>query len=406
MNFKNWLINEVDWEGDPSKYGFSDVNKRCMSIEEFVEGLNKELERYQKEPRERERFFKSAEKVPTTQLLPQYTKSALEDLVDPQTNKISNETVLDFVKSITAMPATIFDEGEKSKHTNELDPNVHTVNTGIPALRAIVFDKDQQKFYSINTCKGAGSCIVDCYALKGFYVLSDGKNRKLHQRVNLIVNDPNAYYREAFYELQSIAYTEISQGKSLKIRWNDAGDWFSRTYYNIAVKITKELKKIKTKDIDGKEINFADHIFSYGYTKQSDFIDLAKKDGITMNFSMGAKQDEINKVNINKTKMSVIVPKEVFDKVFERHVRDEPPVYKPKMSQETLREKVREWAVRSEYITPEEELLYTSELVRIPEGKSPFWKGGQKYSVIVLPFGDSDISAYRHDVHYTFLMQH
>lgn len=401
MNFKNWIINEIDWEGN-----FSDVNKSCMSIEEFVEGLNQQLERYKTTPKERERFPRNAELNPERHRFPQYTASDLEKIADPQTNKISNETVRDFIKSITAIPTTIFDEGEKSKHTNELDPNVHTVNTGIPALRAIIFDKDQQKFYSINTCKGAGSCINECYALKGFYVLSDGKNRKLHQRVNLLVNDPNAYYRQAFYELQSIAMKEIPLGKSLKIRWNDAGDWFSETYYNIAVKITKELKKIKIKDIDGKKINFADHVLSYGYTKQGDFIDLAKKDGITMNFSMGAKKDEINKVDKDKTKMSVVVPTEVFNKVFERHKKNEPPVYKLGMSQETLREKVREWAVKFEYIKPEEKLLYTSELVRIPEGKSPFWKDGQKYSVIVLPFGDSDIAAYRHDVHYTFLMQH
>jgi len=406
INFKNWLLKEADWEGDPSNYGFSDVNKSCMTIDEFIDGLNKQLERYQTKEKERDRFPRHAELEPEKHRFPQYTSHDLTNITDPETNKISKETVMDFVKSITSMPATIFDEGEKSKHTNELDPNVFTVNTGIPALRAIVFDKEHQKFYSINTCKGAGSCIVDCYALKGFYVLSDGKNRKLHQRVNLLVNDPKAYYSKAFYELQSVAHREIPQGKSLKIRWNDAGDWFSKTYYNIAVKITKELKKSKSRDVNGKEINFADKIMSYGYTKQGDYMDLSKKHGITMNFSMGAKQDEIDKVNISKAKMSVVVPSEVFKGILERHKKDEPPVYKSGMSQEVLRERVRQWAVKNGYIKPEEKLLYTNEIVRIPEDKSPFWKGGQKYNVIVMPFGDSDVAAYRHDVHYTFLMQH
>lgn len=406
MNFKSWLLNEADWEGDPSNYGFSDVSKICMTVDEFIDGLNKQLERYQQKAKERDRFPRHAELEPEKHKFPQYTSSDLAKITDRETNKISRETVMDFVKSITNMPATIFDEGEKSKHTNELDPNVFTVNTGIPALRAIVFDKEHQKFYSINTCKGAGSCIVDCYALKGFYVLSDGKNRKLHQRVNLLVNDPNAYYSKAFYELQSIAHREIPQGKSLKIRWNDAGDWFSKTYYNIAVKITKELKKSKARDVDGKEISFADKILSYGYTKQGDYMGLSKKHGITMNFSMGAKQDEINKVDISKAKMSVIVPKEVFQGILEKHKRDEPPVYKAGMSQEALRERVRQWAVEGEYIKPEEKLFYTNEIVRIPEDKSPFWKGGKKYNVIVMPFGDSDVAAYRQDVHYTFLMQH
>ena len=104
--------------------------------------------------------------------------------------------------------------------------------------------------------------------------------------------------------------------------------------------------------------------------------------------------------------MSVVVPSEVFKGILERHKKDEPPVYKSGMSQEVLRERVRQWAVKNGYIKPEEKLLYTNEIVRIPEDKSPFWKGGQKYNVIVMPFGDSDVAAYRHDVHYTFLMQH
>lgn len=405
MKFKDWLVNEINWEGDPSKYGFSDVSKTCMSIDAFVDGLNKQLDRYQQQTaKERERFPRHAELEPEKHLIPQYTKKSLVNTADKETGEINKETVMQFVQSITAMPKTIFDEGEKSKHTNELDPNVHTINTGIPALRAIVFDKDKQEFYSINTCKGAGSCIINCFALKGFYVLSDGKNKKLHQRVNLLVNDPHIYYQKALSELLSIAYREIPQGKFLKIRWNDAGDWFSRTYYNIAVKITKELKKIRM-NVNGKKINFADHVLSYGYTKQGEFIDSARKHGMVMNFSMGAKQDEIQKVNMKNTKMSVIVPREVFSNVFAKRKKDDALDYKPGMNQEILRQKVREWAVQQGYATPEEHLVYTHELVKIPESKLPFWKG-TKYNVIVMPSGDSDVAAYRRDVHHTFLMEH
>jgi hypothetical protein len=245
MNFKNWLMNEVNWRKDPSKYGFSDVSATCIPIETFIEGLNKQLERYRQSSKERDRFPRHAELEPQRQLLPQYSSASLGRIVDPSRDKITKESVLDFIKNITSMPATIFDEGEKSKHSNELDPNVYTINTGIPALRAIVFDKAEEKFYSINTCKGAGSCIVDCFALKGFYVLSDGKNIKLHQRINLLVNSPEEYYRKALEELKAVALREIPKGKVLKIRWNDAGDWFSKTYYNIAIKITKDLKNIK-----------------------------------------------------------------------------------------------------------------------------------------------------------------
>lgn len=418
MNFRDWFINEVQWEEDPSKYGFSDVSARCISIDEFVAGLNKQLERYQQSAKERERFPRHAELEPKRQLLPQYTASDIHGIVDPSKGKVTRETVMDFVDSITQMPNTIFDEGEKSKHSNELDPNVFTINTGIPALRAVVFDKAAQKFYSINTCKGAGSCIVDCFALKGFYVLSDGKNRKLHQRINLLVNEPEEYYRKALEELKAVAFREIPNGKILKIRWNDAGDWFSKTYYNIAMKITKDLKNIKlhldmgepslfkTTRKKQKPIDFSDKILSYGYTKQGEYIELGKKHGMLMNFSLGAKQEELGKVDISKTKMSVIVPRDVFEGVFNKKTKDEPISYKVGMSKEALRQKVRLWAISKGHIDADEPLLFTDELVRMPESKNPFWRGGKKYNVLVMPSGDSDIGAYRHDVHYTFLMQH
>jgi hypothetical protein len=125
-----------------------------------------------------------------------------------------------------------------------------------------------------------------------------------------------------------------------------------------------------------------------------------------MNFSLGAKQNELSKVDIRKTKMSVIVPREVFADVFNKKLRDEPFTYKAGMSKEILRRKVNDWALNQGYIDNSEDLLFTDELVKIPEEIKPFWSGGKKYNVLVMPNGDSDIGAYRHDVHYTFLMQH
>lgn len=419
MDFKNWILSEVNWETDPSEYGFSDVSKTCMDIDQVVDGLNKILDRYElsKKDRADSPFPRSAEFAPKKQLVPQFSAGNLYGIVGDK-GRFTQQTVMEFIEEITKPPKTIFDEGEKSKHTNELDLNVFTVNTGITALRAIVYDKNENKFYSVNTCKGAGSCIVGCYALKGFYVMNDGKNIKLQQRLNLLVNDPNEYYRRALSELRAVALREIPQGKSLRIRWNDAGDWFSKTYYNIAVKITKQLKNIKIDSINDleqenlfgsspksrKKIDFRDKILSYGYTKQSEFIDLAKKHGIVMNFSMGAKPDEISKVNLNKTKISVTVPYFVFEGVFARKERGEPMKFKPGMDKEILRQKVIRWAVENNYIKPKEKVVFTDEIVNIPE-KRPFWQGGAKYHVIVLP-KDADISAYRHDVHYTFLLEH
>lgn len=408
MDFRRWFLSEVNWEGDPSQYGFSDTYSTCIPIEQFVDDLNEQLARY--EEKKREKFYRNAEKTPDRMMLPQFSKNALKKFLDPQTGEFSSVTVLDFARLLNLEPKTIFDVGEKSKHTNQLEAEVFTVNTGIPALRAIIFDQQKQQFYSVNTCPGAGSCVISCYALKGFYVMNDGKNIKLHQRANLLVNNPMRYYERARDELKKIALEQIPKGKFLKLRWNDAGDWFSKTYYNIAVRITKELKSIKlpvpsyVPGETSRVIDFKDKILSYGYTKRSEFVKLGKKDGLVMNFSLGAKPEEVSNLELDKTKLSVVVPSDVTKGIFEKKKKNEPFKYKPGMHKEFLRKTIAAWAVDSGYMIPGEKLLFTDEIVRIPEGKA-FWHGRKKYNVIVLP-SDSDVSAYRRDVHYSFLMHH
>lgn len=407
INFKKWLINEINWTETPDNFGFSDVSATCLPVEIIVDDLNKQLERLKKSPNDRGKFPRNSELKPKKMLLPQLTTKTIHTAKD---------TIEGFIKKITKEPKTIFDIGIKSEHSNQLDQNSFTVNTGIPALRSIVYDMQQEKFYAINTCKGAGSCIMNCYALKGFYILHDGKNLKLQQRINLLVNDPEKYYLKALEELKAIALKEVSNGKILKIRWNDAGDWFSKTYYNIAVKITNDLKSIKlslsdfnskllsSNTVRKKIIDFKDKIVSYGYTKQGEYIELGKKDNIILNFSTGAKQSELAKIDINSTKMSVIVNKSVFDKVFKRNAGQ--VKFAHGMNKEILRQLITNWAIENNYINYGDKLLFTDELIKIPENKNPFWNKGKKYNVIILPKGDSDLPAQRKDVHYTFLMEH
>jgi hypothetical protein len=417
MNFREWLLTEVEWDTDPSSYGFSDVERKCMTINELIKGLNQQLARYRKDPKYRERFPRSAERTPKSMLLPQYTRSNMEKVLSGE-GGFNVQTVLEFAESLTQEPATIFDIGEKSQHSNELDPGSFVINTGIPALRAVIFDEKTKEFYSINTCVGAGDCILNCFALKAFYVLSDGKNIKLHQRINLLVNNPELYYKKAFRELRAVALREIPDGKTLKIRWNDAGDWFSRTYFNIASKVTKDLKSIKIRSSGGidepslfgtskkkdKIIDFKDKILSYGYTKQGDYVNLGREEGILMNFSLGAKPEEVDKVKLPEIKLSKVVPKEVTEGIFARKEKDKPWQYKPGKNDETLRDTITKWAKKEGLLEPQEKILFMKELVKIRESK-PFWETGKKLHVMVLP-GESDMPAYRHDVHYTFLLEH
>ena len=176
------------------------------------------------------------------------------------------------------------------------------------------------------------------------------------------------------------------QGPQLVIRWNDAGDFFSQKYFDIAMAATKQLVKL------GYDVK------SYAYTKQAKYIDLAG-DTMVMNFSKGSKPGEIAKVDLEKVKFSDIVPEDLFKQVFVYkgpHIQadeNDMPIFK-EGGKELLKD-----LISKEYNIPISRLKYQNEL---PD------KEGEKlqYDVIVLPKGDSDIGAQRRDVHKTFLLVH
>ena len=409
INFKNWLENyELLREFD--KDLFKDVPYRCISHEKIAELLNNQLKRYEDNEslsaNKREPFKKGGE-------LPQISKGNLIKIkVD---DSIVN--VEEFARLITTPPKTIFDEGEKSIHSNELDKNSHTVNTGLSALRSIIYSETDNKFYSINTCPGAGSCVIDCYALKGFYISTDGKNLKLIQRVNYLMNHPEKYQKQALDELLAVASVVVPNNKTLNIRWNDAGDFFSDVYLNIAINVTKKLKSIHISDTDlnddflkihnykpKKTTTFGDKIHSYAYTKMHKRYEIGEKHGMTMNFSIEAKPSEIEKFGekLEKTKLSIIVPREVFSGIFEKPKRDVPPIFKSNMNYNDLKNIIWEWIKREnidkKYKISKQSLLFTKDLI----GK----KGKPKEFNVITLQKDSDIGAQRKDVKINFLLEH
>ena len=374
VQFKEWLLSEVDWEH------FKDVSKVCISPDELASKLNDELERLKIPAKDRPSFKKG--------VFPQIASKNI-----PVEKDDLGETEIDierFKSDITEIPKTKFDVGEKSKHTNELDEVVFTVNTGIPALRTVIWDEDNKKFYVLNTCPGAGSCVVNCYALKGFYIMSKGKNLKLTQRINMLVNHPKEYESRMLKELRKFAFDAELDNKKLKIRWNDAGDFFSDVYFNIAVNITNELKKLHGK-----------HIESYAYTKSGKYIALGEKHGLTMNFSMEGKPSEREGVNLKKTKLSIIVPRDVFKGIFERKTKDQSinQFVDFESGREELKKRIWE-KYKDQYNIDLDSLKYTDEIISKAEGKK------YKYNAIILPHGDSDIAAQRRDVRISFLLEH
>jgi hypothetical protein len=370
---KKIMLNEIDWTK------FSDVQKTCLTDEEVTARLNSMLDRLK---------VKSSDRPKPD---PQFARISKGNIPTDDEGKACLQK---FLKELLKRPSTIFDVGIKSEHS--IDDKTKTINTGIPALRAVVFDEEDKKFFVINTCPGAGQCIKSCYAMQGFYIMNDGKNIKLINRVQMLLNHPDEYERIAYNEAEIFAFQAKQEGKQLQIRWNDAGDFFTKVYFDIADRITNKL------------LNSGYNVSSYVYSKIAGMVHLGMEKGMTMTFSSGATKKETDLVDFSKTKVSEIVPKSLFAHLFipkgRGYEKDVDGKTKFKDGQSGKEELKR--LIADEYKNHPQfkgvtvnNLKYTDELPS--DIGEPLM-----YNAIILPSGDSDRPAQRRDVKYIFLLQH
>ena len=356
-------INEVDWEKD-----FQDVSKKCINPNELTSYLNKVVTNSQQKPDDRDKLgldkpYIHGKAIPFDE----------EGEID----------VNEFIKKITAMPNDILSINAKMAKSS--DGSSISVNIGIPALRGLVYDIDGNQFYIVNTCPGAGSCAMICYARRGSYVMFPNVFLNQTKILNLLLNYPDRFEKLLTRELESVALK--NPDKEIQFRWNDAGDFFAKKYYDIAISVTNQLVKAGY------------NIESYAYTKMGDVANIADPNFI-MNFSDDANKKETAKVDTESAKISKIVPKELFKDIFLKdgpsYVKDEKgkAMFKDDASKERLKN-----LISVKYNVPYETLAFNDELP--PEQGTEYL-----YNVIVLPTGDSDIAAQRRDVRISFLLQH
>lgn len=358
-------INEIDWEKD-----FKDVSKKCLSPVELTNYLNKVIDNSKK---------KSADKEKVGLDKPIIHNKAIP--FDEEGELDVNE----FIRKITAMPNEILSANDKMDKSNS--DSTLNVNIGIPALRGLVYDIDEQKFYIVNTCPGAGSCAMVCYARRGSYIQYPGVFLKQTKVLNLLLNFPDRFEKILIRELESVLLK--NPDKQVNFRWNDAGDFFAKKYYEIAVRITNTLLK------DGYNIK------SYAYTKMGDVVNLGDPNFV-INFSNDANKRETDKIkDIENTKQSVIVPKELFDDLLMKEkgsymVDDRGKViFKDANGVNVLKKRLAD-----EYKVDVNTILTYDELLKTPVGEE------KQYNVIIMPKGDGDVSAQRSDVKMSFLCFH
>ena len=378
------LLSEIDWEKD-----YPDTKKQCIPLEVVKDMLQKQLDWSNLTAKEKKAHPEMDVRKRNVNI-PIITPKNI-----PTTDK--GIDVDHFIKQITAKPDTIFEKNPKMERSDK-GGYQYTVNTGVPALRGIVYSEKEKKFYIINTCPGAGSCIRDCFAREGQYMMNKGKNLKYIQRLNLLLNNPKEYEELIMDELDPEAYKikrqSNKEGTDIKlvIRWNDAGDFFSKRYFDVALSVTNRLLK------EGYNIE------SYAYTKVGDIANIADPNFL-MTFSTDATKREKEKVDLSSVKSSPIVPKSVYKNYlipkgsyWELDNSTGKPLFRDADGREKLRAKI--WSTyHKEYGIDYDSIVYTDELPS---------KQGEKfqYNVIVMPQGDNDVAPQRRDVKVTFNLEH
>jgi len=193
-------------------------------------------------------------------------------------------------------------------------------------------------------------------------------------------------------EVKAVDAKAKANGIKLLVRIHDAGDFFSKEYYNLAMDVAR---------------NNPDAKF-YFYTKMGEIAtDTSAPPNVVSQFSSGAKSREVKTVNVVRdagkhVKDAVTLPKDMFRGLFVtdakgKYVKDADGRTQV-VSNEAWQHFKQNLAARYK-IDPESVITY-DQMVKIPEGPKPKW------NVVVFPAGHGDLGATRLDVQNQFMMFH
>jgi len=303
----------------------------------------------------------------------------------------------DAVKQTLAIrPKSLLKQNEKMKHSNgEFE---QFFNVGFAALVGIALDEQTNKLIIVNTCPGAGSCKVECFAMKGGKIQFKAAWQSDGRILTYLLNDPDGFFNQLSSEISREASAaakgdkKFPNGWQTTVRWHDAGDFFSPEYLDMALKMAAKHPDVKF----------------YAYTKMAGAALADKPDNFIINWSEGAntaqeKQIKAQDPNLDKTKNSRIVPEKLF---YDLLAKDEKGnlkktadgAWQPEGPEALKQMKQR---IATEYgISANSILSYTEYMAK--RNSIP---AGMKYNVIVAP-GEGDVSANDPGVLSTLLLRH
>ena len=305
-------------------------------------------------------------------------------------------------KTLAIRPKSLLKQNEKMKHSNgEFE---QFFNVGFAALVGLALDEQTNNLIVVNTCPGAGSCKVDCFAMKGGKIQFQGPWQSDGRILTYLLNDPDGFFNQLSSEISREASAaakgdkKFPNGWQTTVRWHDAGDFFSPEYLDMALKMAAKHPDVRF----------------YAYTKMAGAALAKKPDNFIINWSEGANTEQEKQVkaqdpNLDTTKNSRIVPEKLF---YDLLAKDE----KGNLDKEGADEKGKggRWVTRDNQATQElkqrlakEYGLSSNSILNYDEymAKRNSIPAGMKYNVIVAP-GEGDVSANDPGVLSTLLLRH
>jgi hypothetical protein len=298
-------------------------------------------------------------------------------------------------QSLSQRPKSLLKQNEKMKHSNgEFE---QFFNVGFAALTGIAVDEQTDNLIIVNTCPGAGSCKVDCFAMKGGKVQFKAAWQSDGRILTYLLNDPDGFFNQLSSEISKEEAAgkkgdkKFPNGWQTTVRWHDAGDFFSPEYLDMALKMAAKHPDVKF----------------YAYTKMAGAALAKKPPNFIINWSEGAntsqeKQVKAKDANLDTTKNSRIVPDDLFQDLL---VKDEKKnlvkgasgqwQVQPDKLPELKQRLASEYGLSANSILSYDE--YMAKRKSIPQG--------MKYNVIVAP-GEGDISANDPNIISTLLLRH
>ena len=292
-------------------------------------------------------------------------------------------------KAILQRPKSLLKQNEKMKHSNgELE---QFFNIGFAALTGIAVDESTDKLIIVNTCPGAGSCKVDCFAMKGGKVQFKAAWLSDARILTYLLNDPSGFFQQLSSEISKEEALGKKGGYRVTVRWHDAGDFFSPEYMNLAFKMASAHPDVKF----------------YAYTKIAGAALAQKPNNFIVNWSEGAstsqeKQIKAQDPNLDVTKNSRIVPEKLFYDLLAKDAKGNLKktsggAWQP-ASPEAL-DQIKD-RLATAYNLKRDSILSYDEMMNTPQKNNI-----KKWNVIIAP-GEGDISANRQDVLSTLLLRH